>query len=308
MSKLSRIKTKILNIKKRTIILYTLAVIAIGVAVFLQNYGKINIDDATIISTHENVFSKINGDIFEIPVKEHNTVNKGDLLVKIFPAKYEINLKNLQSQKIQTKKELATAKKLLEKRTAELDLAKKDCDRNQSMFDENISSKNDFDRSINEMRNANVSYLAAKTDAENIEKKLADLENKITLAKIDLENTNVLATESGEITSIFAQKGESIIKGKLLVSINSNRFVIVIPKKQKKFSKILPEQPVSIKLKGNPIKLTGKIDKILPIEDFDSDENLMITDKCTILSVKTDENYSDKIDGFQNVKMTIKIK
>lgn len=308
MGSLSKIKTKILNIKKRTIFLYTIAFIAIATALFLQNYGKINIDDATIISTHENVFSKIDGDISEITVKEGDSVEKGDLLIKIFPAKYELRLKRLEGEKIQIKKELLTAQKNLEKRTAELDIAKKDCDRNQSMFDENISTKNDFDRSINEMQNANTTYLATKTETENIQKKLDDIENKIIIAKTDLENTKVKAPEDGEITSIFAQKGESINKEKLLVSINSNRLIIVVSQKQKKFSKIMPEQPVSIKFKNNTPKLSGKIDKILPNEDFVQDENLMITDNCTILSVKTDENYSNKIDGFQNVKMTIKIK
>lgn len=275
---------------------------------FSVNLNKIVINDATIISTHENIFSKVDGEIFDVFVKENDSVNQGDLLIKIFPAKFEFALKKLESTKIQTKKELFQAKKTLAKRSNELDLAKKDCDRYQSMFDENISTKNDFDRSINEMNNANSLYLAAKTEKENIEAKLFDIENQILQAQTDLENTNVIATENGVVTSVFTQKNEKISKDKLLLSLNSNRIVVVIPNRKKSFSKIATGQSVIIKLKKNDTKIYGNVDRILMTEDFVKDENLMITDKCTILSIKTDKDYSGEIDGFHNIKMTINTK
>ena len=43
-------------------------------------------------------------------------------------------------------------------------------------------------------------------------------------------------------------------------------------------------------------------------EDFKDNANLVITDNCTILSVKTDEDFSNSIDGFQNIKMSINIR
>lgn len=273
-----------------------------------MNLNKIVINDATIISTHENIFSKVDGEIFEVFVKENDSVNQGDLLIKIFPAKFELALKKLESKKIQTKKELSQAEKILEKRSNELDLAKKDCDRNQSMFDENISTKNDFDRSINELNNVNSLYLAAKTEKENIETKLSDIENQILQAQTDLENTNVIASENGAVTSVFTQKSEKISKDRLLLSLNSNRIVVVIPNSKKSFSKIMTGQNVVIKLKNHDTKIYGNVDRILKIEDFIQDENLMITDKCTILSIKTDKDYSGEIDGFQNIKMIINTK
>ncbi len=302
------IKSKIFNRKNGTILSVVIIFLAVCSAVTALNYGKININDATIISTHENIFSKVEGEIFEIFANEGDFVKQGDLLVKIFPAKYELTLKKLESKKIQTKKDLAQAKKNLLKRTNELDLIKKDCDRNQSMFDENISTKTDFDRSINELENANSVYFAAKKETEDLKNKISEIENEIAQAKIDLENTNVLATENGEITSVFAQKNEKISKDKLLFSINSNRFVIVVPKVKKSFSKITAGQPVTMKLKNNHSKMTGTIDKILQVEDFVQENNMLITEKCTVLSVKTDKDYSGEIDGFQDVKMTIQTK
>lgn len=302
------IKSKIFNRKNGTILSVVIIVLAVFSVVTALNYGKININDATIISTHENIFSKVDGEIFEIFANEGDSVKQGDLLLKIFPAKYELTLKKLESKKIQTKKELAQAEKNLLKRTKELDLIKKDCDRNQSMFDEDISTKTDFDRSINELETANSVYFAAKKETEDLKNKLSEIENEIAHAKIDLENTNVLAAEDGEITSVFAQKNEKISKDKLLFSINSNRFVIVVPMVKKSFSKIIAGQPVMMKLKNNHSEMTGKIDKILQVEDFLQENNMLITEKCTVFSVKTDENYSGEIDGFQDVRMTIQTK
>lgn len=300
-------KTKILSVKTTMLSVVFIAVVAFFVC-FSVNLNKIVINDATIISTHENIFSKVDGEIFDVFVKENDSVNQGDLLIKIFPAKFEFALKKLESTKIQTKKEFFQAEKTLAKRSNELDLAKKDCDRYQSMFDENISTKNDFDRSINEMNNANSLYLAAKTEKENIEAKLFDIGNQILQAQTDLENTNVIATENGVVTSVFTQKNEKISKDKLLLSLNSNRIVVVIPNRKKSFSKITTGQSVIIKLKNNDTKIYGNVDRILMTEDFVKDENLMITDKCTILSIKTDKDYSGEIDGFHNIKMTINTK
>lgn len=299
---------KISNIKIEAVLSVAIIAFVACFALCFLNYGKININDATIISTHENIFSKVDGEVFEIFAKEGDAVKQGDLLLKIFPAKYELALKKLESKKIQTKKDLAQAKKNLLKRTNELDLIKKDCDRNQSMFDENISTKTDFDRSINELENANSVYFAAKKETEDLKNKISEIENEIAQAKIDLENTNVLATEDGEITSVFTRKNEKISKDKLLFSINSNRFVIVVPKVKKSFSKITAGQPVTMKLKNNHSKMTGKIDKILQVEDFVQENNMLITEKCTVLSVKTDKDYSGEIDGFQDLRMTIQTK
>lgn len=304
---LANFSIKNIFINKITLTIFLLALIS-AIVLFLHNYGKINIDDATIISTHENIFSKIEGNIFEIPVKEGDTVHQGDLLIKIYPAKYELRLKKFQSAKIQARQELTEFETVLEKRSAELDIAKKDCDRNQSMFDEKITTKEDFDRSINEMQNSNFAYLGAKKDVEDAKNKLAIILSEVEQAKIDLENTKITAPENGEIESIFVTKGENINKDRLLLSINANRLVIVIPKKQTKFAKIAPNQIVSIKLKNSSTKISGKIDKVLNNEDFKDKENLAITDNSTILSVKTDKDFSNEIDGFQNIKMSINIK
>lgn len=303
---MTNFSVKIFN--KKYILSAFVLIIIIAISLFTSNYGKINIADGTIISTHENVFSKIDGNICEIPIKEGDIVQKGDLLVKIFPAKYEIRLKKIESSKIQATKEYSEFEKTFQKRTNELDIAKKDCDRNQSMFDENITTKQDFDRSVNELQNANLSYLAAKKDKEDAENKLNILKAQVEQAKIDLKNTKIIATENGKITSIFVKNNENIYKDRLVLSINANRLVIVVPKKQTKFSKIKPEQPVVIKLKNSQTKINGKIEQVLNNEDFKNNANLVITDNCTILSVKTDEDFSNAIDGFQNIKMTIKIK
>ena len=299
------IKNILLN--KITLTIFSLAAIT-AIALFVHNYGKINIDDATIISTHENIFSKIEGNIFEIPVKEGDTVNQGDLLVKIYPAKYELRLKKFQSSKIQAEQELSDFETVLEKHSAELDIAKKDCDRNQSMFDEKIATKEDFDRSINEMQNSNFSYLGAKKDVEDAKNKLAIILSEVERAKIDLENTKILAPENGKIESIFVSKSDNINKDRLLLSINANRLIIVIPKKQAKFVKIESNQPVTIKLKNSSAKISGKIDKVLLNDDFKDKESLAITENSTILSVKTDKDFSNEIDGFQNIKMSINIR
>ncbi|NNC46521.1 MAG: biotin/lipoyl-binding protein, partial [Winogradskyella sp.] len=88
-----------------------------------------------------SISSEVSGEIIELPFKEGQEVNKGDLLVKINPDLILSQLNRSQAT-------YQNVKAGLEQAEASLKQAKADYDRNKSLFEKGVISKAEWDRSI----------------------------------------------------------------------------------------------------------------------------------------------------------------
>ena len=88
-----------------------------------------------------NQSSEVSGEIIELPVKEGQSVEKGDLLVKINPDL-------IQSALNQSQAALSNTRAGLEQANASLKEAESNYNRNKTLFDKGIISKAEWDRVV----------------------------------------------------------------------------------------------------------------------------------------------------------------
>lgn len=100
------------------------------------------------------VSSQVSGEIIQLPVKEGQSVKKGDLLVKINPDIYTSGLNRTVSNYAGTKAGLSQA-------DASFKEAQANYDRNKTLFEKGIISKSDWDKAVANFEVAKANKQAA---------------------------------------------------------------------------------------------------------------------------------------------------
>ena len=92
----TRIKNR-LSIKK-PLIIFTTVILVLCSSFFIYEQTKYqSTDDAYIETTTVNVAPKISGEIVEVYVKDNQQVNRGDVIAKIDPRDYDVELEQAQA-------------------------------------------------------------------------------------------------------------------------------------------------------------------------------------------------------------------
>ena len=143
------------------------------------------------------ISSDVSGEIIALPVKEGQSVKKGDLLVKINPDLYQSGLKRARAA-------VQNARANLSQAEARLISAKQDYKRNKQLFDKGIISKADFDKAETNYKVA----LATKNAAMfSVNSALANLNE----AQDNLARTTIYAPISGTISKLNVEPGERVV-------------------------------------------------------------------------------------------------
>ncbi len=143
------------------------------------------------------ISSDVSGEIIALPVKEGQSVKKGDLLVKINPDLYQSGLKRARAS-------LQNAKANLSQAEARLISAEQDYKRNKQLFEKGIISKADFDKAQTNYKVALATRNAAKFSVNSA---LANLNE----AQDNLSRTTIYAPISGTISKLNVEMGERVV-------------------------------------------------------------------------------------------------
>tara|TARA_R110002124_G_scaffold17532_1_gene72990 strand:- start:8258 stop:9544 length:1287 start_codon:yes stop_codon:yes gene_type:complete len=141
--------------------------------------------------------SEVSGEIIELPIKEGQQVEKGDLLVRINPDL-------IQAAVSQSQAGLSNVRAQLSQAEASLKNAKANYDRNKSLFEKGVISKADWDRSVAdyEVAQANVqsAYYSVQSAAANVKQ-----------SRDNLSRTTIYAPMSGTISKLSVELGERVV-------------------------------------------------------------------------------------------------
>lgn len=140
---------------------------------------------------------EVAGEIVNLPVKEGDTVKKGDLLVQIKPDTY-IASRNSAEASVQS---AATARNLSK---AQLDKAEAEYKRNLELFNNNLVSDSVF-------LEFKTTYEVAKLQYENAQHQEDQAKFGLDKAKDDLSKTTILAPMDGTVTRLQSQLGERVL-------------------------------------------------------------------------------------------------
>lgn len=141
--------------------------------------------------------SEVSGEIIELPLKEGQVVEKGDLLVKINPdliqamvSQSQAGLQNVRAQMAQTE---AGEKN-----------AKLNYERNKTLFEKGVISKSEWDKSIADYDMAQANRKAAYY---NVQSASANVKQSVD----NLSRTTIYSPMAGTISKLSVELGERVV-------------------------------------------------------------------------------------------------
>ena len=143
------------------------------------------------------ISSEVSGEILDLPFKEGQQVNKGDLLVRVNPDL-------IQSAVSRSQATYQNIRANLEQAEATLKQAKADYDRNKALFDKGVISKSEWDRSI-------AAYETAVAGRSSAYYSVQSAAASVNEAKDNLSRTEIYAPMSGTISLLNVELGERVV-------------------------------------------------------------------------------------------------
>lgn len=141
--------------------------------------------------------SEVSGEIIELPVKEGQQVEKGDLLVKINPDL-------IQSALTQSQAGLQNARAQLSQATASLKNAELNYNRSKTLFEKGVISKSEWDRAVADFEvaqaNKESAYFNVQSAAANVKQ-----------TRDNLTRTSIYAPMTGTISKLSVELGERVV-------------------------------------------------------------------------------------------------
>lgn len=147
--------------------------------------------------TEVKLSSEVSGEIIELPVREGQAVEKGDLLVRVNPDLYQSNLRRVEAS-------LQNMRANLSQTEANLKQAQADYERNKSLFEKGVISKAEWDRIVS-------AYEVAQANKESAYFSMQSTAATVTEARDNLARTTIYAPMSGTISKLDAELGERVV-------------------------------------------------------------------------------------------------
>src|SRR5690554_392943 len=141
--------------------------------------------------------SEVSGEIIELPLREGQVVEKGDLLVKINPDLIQAAISQSQAGLQNVRAQLAQAE-------ASENNARLNFDRNKILFEKGVISKSEWDKSVADydMAKANkkAAYYSVQSAAANVKQSVDNL-----------SRTTIYSPMSGTISKLSVELGERVV-------------------------------------------------------------------------------------------------
>ncbi len=161
--------------------------------------------------TKVNVQSSVIGEIRQLPVKEGDVVEKGDLLVQIDPERYRTEVDRLESA-------VRMQKIAIEQAEVSLANTERQYRRNQSLRGgSGLVSQEALERS-------ELDFNSRTIDVKSLKEQVAQAQASLARARDDLSKTTIRSPIDGTVTKLNAEKGEITLTG----TMNNAGTVIMI--------------------------------------------------------------------------------
>src|SRR5690554_2156527 len=141
--------------------------------------------------------SEVSGEIIELPLREGQVVEKGDLLVKINPDLIQAAVSQSQAGLQNVRAQLAQAE-------ASENNARLNFDRNKILFEKGVISKSEWDKSITDYDMAKANSKAAYYSVQSAS---ANLKQSVD----NLSRTTIYAPMAGTISKLSVELGERVV-------------------------------------------------------------------------------------------------
>lgn len=153
----------------------------------------------------------VSGEIVELPIKEGDKVQKGDLLAKIEPTIYAAMVERMEASLNGAKANLANAKARLTQAQAKFFNDSLSFDRKTELWEEELISQEEYDGAEALFKTSKADVLAASQNVMASMYNVKSTEASLKESKDNLKKTNVFAPVSGTISALMVEQGERIV-------------------------------------------------------------------------------------------------
>lgn len=157
-----------------------------------------------------NISAEVSGQLIQLPVKEGDQVEAGDLLAEINPDVYIAAQNRAEAALNTSRSNLASA--LASKATSEANLlvAEKAWERTQKLFKDGVVSQADFDQSEASFKTAEANLTSANEGVKSARFAILSAEASLQEALDNLSRTKLIAPQAGIVTALVKEIGESV--------------------------------------------------------------------------------------------------
>ncbi len=213
------------------------ALLAVVLVFWMVARNHVSTDDAFIEARVIPVNAKVPGQVLKVNVSDNQPVKAGDVLVEIDPADYRIKLGEAQAQ--------------WEADKAQARQAAGDAERADQLF-----KKDELSRQLHDHAIAAADIARAKADLS---------QERVEAAKLDLDNTRVVASENGRVGRKGVENGAYIQVGQPLMALVTSDVWVTANFKEIQLARLRPGQKVEIKVDAFPGKtFQGHVDSVQP--------------------------------------------
>ena len=176
--------------------------------------------------------SEVSGQIVELPVKEGDLVQKGQLLVKINPDLYNSAYNRAEAALNSSKSNLSSAKSRLAQAEAQFNVNNLNYQRQKKLFDDGAISKAELENSTSQYETSKAEVEAAKESIHSAQFAIESAMAGVSEASDNLKRTTILAPMTGTVTALNKELGETVLgnnmmSGDVIMNISALTFMEV---------------------------------------------------------------------------------
>ncbi|MCB0762690.1 MAG: efflux RND transporter periplasmic adaptor subunit [Flavobacteriales bacterium] len=220
-------KTKIILIVVGVVLLIVLAAVfgggpGKGVSVEIDKVEKRTIIETVSASgkiqpeTEVKITSEVSGQIISLPVKEGDLVEKGDLLLQINPDLYESQLNRAVAALNTAKANLANARARKAQVDAQYVTAELTYARSKKLHEQGAISQAEWENAVSTFETAVAEVTATDESIHASEFAVKSAEATATESRDNLKRTTILAPQSGTVTALTKELGESVLGNQMM--------------------------------------------------------------------------------------------
>jgi HlyD family secretion protein len=157
-----------------------------------------------------NISAEVSGVLIQLPVKEGDYVEEGDLLAEINPDVYLASRNRAQAAVNTSRSNLASAKAAKATSEANLFVAEKAWNRTKILFRDGVISQADYDQSEAAYKTAAANLTSATEGVNSANFAILSAEASLQEALDNLSRTMLIAPQAGIVTALVKEIGESV--------------------------------------------------------------------------------------------------
>ncbi len=182
--------------------------------------------------TEVKIQSEVSGQIVELPVKEGDMVEKGQLLVRINPDLYTSAFNRSEAAMNSAKSNLSSARARLAQAEAQFKATDLNFQRQKKLFEDGAISKSELETVTSTWETSKAEVMAGKESIISAEFAIQSAQASVNEAADNLKRTTIRSPMSGTVTALNKEMGETVLgnsmmSGDVIMNISALDFMEV---------------------------------------------------------------------------------